>query len=79
MNKIRSFENTFPFYPGQEKTRRGKNIFFCSRGKNESCAEYTPLLVDCLNINLFGFENKLMPFRNGKIRLLFFRVQTILF
>ena len=46
MNKIKSSENIFSILSPsllEKKTRRGKNKNICSRGKNESCAEYTPL------------------------------------
>ncbi len=45
MNKSKSPENIFPYFPPSllEKTRRGRKKNFGSREKNYSCAEYTPL------------------------------------
>ena len=45
MNKIKSSENIFPFYPLPcwKKLGGEKNKKIAAEEKNESCAEYTPL------------------------------------
>ena len=50
MNKIKS-SVIFPLC--WKKTRRGKNFKFCTMGKNESCAEFTPLQLDAIVLFLW--------------------------
>ena len=62
MNKIKSSENIFPFYPLPcWKKLRGEHFFFnLQQGKkSESCAEYTPLsafLNQQVNINQYSVK-----------------------
>ena len=68
MNKRKSSKNIFPFYPFLVgKNRRGKKLKFCSRGKNESGAEYiytpAPMMINKITplkllVETFGHATK---------------------
>ena len=65
MNKIKSFENIYHVFPLPcwKKTRIGEKI--AAGGKNESCAEYTPLHFRQKMVSGFKYRVNSMKHRNG--------------
>ena len=63
MNKIKSFENIFSFYPLPywKKVEGEKNKQICSKGKNnEYCAEYTNLIFFRNSFHIYQYPIDLL-------------------